>query len=202
VSINLPQKHLHRIQVNGLIKAVDNVMNQIGFELEGEEKPILGSFFKKFLYKKKKGKSDEFIDNNFSKVLSKINNSEINIFSPDSTEKLSKSVINLIDALQQIDEGVLQLGSLIVIKVLINGKSTIIAQSLTPQFYEKISENPELFRIPRQFYDLLVDNKEEEDLNRHVNRFQSILNRPRIKRQRLNSLKLKEEIKNLGYILK
>jgi len=146
-----------------ILEATDELMNSIGFELKGEEEAVLGSFFQKLFYQKKKNKSEETINENLSRVLSQINN-QGNV---NETERLTMAVANLVNNLDAIDEYVIKLGTIVVIKVIIGDKSRLIAQIITPEVNQKLSDNPQLLKLPNQLYELMLND--DENINNTLN---------------------------------
>jgi hypothetical protein len=64
--------------------------------------------------------------------------------------------------LENVSEAVLRLGPLLLVKVTINGKSQIVAETLSSAIRRILDENPELLNSPRKLFEVLQHLRDSE----------------------------------------
>ncbi|NMH26494.1 hypothetical protein [Flavobacterium silvaticum] len=156
VYIALPQKKISLQTIEGIQNACGDLMDALGFELEQKEEPVIGSFFQrlKFLFtspKTKREAQDIYDKGKFALELAYLNmpNAEI-------TEKLALASSNMMAQLEHVDEGVIRLGAIILVKYKTDvGNSRIIINTLSPQLTALFDSSPQLMNDPTTVFKMI-----------------------------------------------
>jgi len=171
VSINISDSSLSDIIIDEILQSIDDFMNSLGFELEGKNEPIFGSYYQDVSYKSKEDRNDNGVNQQFQETTDEINQVISNQGLLESTERLTETTIKLINSLDKINEGVIRLGIILIVKVQVNGRSVLIVESMTPEIEKLFAFNSSLIRNPIEVYKLLTNsNKLTERKENTVNR--------------------------------
>ena len=158
VVIYLPAEIVDIMEAEKLTNACGEFMESLEYELETENEPILGSFFQKLLFKIKEGKeaTQKEITEDFAKGKKALELKYVELPTAEQTEKLANSAAKIVEILDKQDEGVVRLGSLIVLKKQVDGKSKIIVLQLNFELITLLDKNPQLLMNLQTMYELLT----------------------------------------------
>lgn len=161
LSINLPQKEIYIFDRERIVNVCCEFLEAMEFEMVMENEPIFGSFFQRFLFKRKSEARNEISE------LYKTGKDALNAYAVDkpnaeNTNELAQAAANLIGSINDIDEAVLRLGAVIIIKTVVDGKQTIIVDSLSYEMMKLFDNNPGLLKKPRLMYELMNASKNKE----------------------------------------
>jgi len=164
VVIWIPDEKIPLLVTENIVKACDEFMEELGFELKSQDEPVLGSFWKKLLYKYKGSGAEDELKKTYSKGKKALEAKYLNLPSAEVTEKLANATSKLIEATKSVEEIVLRLGGILFVKTQKNGKSLIIAETISPELAAKLDANPHLLKDPNQIFDLLSQGKKNVEL--------------------------------------
>ncbi|MDO7849013.1 hypothetical protein Q5H92_21795 [Hymenobacter sp. M29] len=154
VFIGLPQEHLELFDIERIQNAVGDFMEAMGFELETKDEPVFGSFFQDLKYFFK-GRGKAAAAEALQKGKLALETQHITLPAAEATGKLAESAAALISSLNGVDEAVLRLGSLLVVKVSRNGLPAIMAETVSPELAQLLDKNPGLLKTPAVLFDML-----------------------------------------------
>lgn len=157
VSINLPQKKIGLIEKESILRAIGELMKEMGFAFKGDEEPIHGSFFQRLLYVFKNPNNKREVKEIYQKGKQALEEEFLNKPSSESTENLAIAAASLLSALEKVDEGVVRLGRIIVVKVLHNDKTKVAIQTVSPRIAAELDNNPSLEKNPLTIFNLLLE---------------------------------------------
>ena len=93
-----------------------------GFEMETEDEPIYHSFWKKQKFIFSKEVSPEEIEKLFKKGKRALELKHVELPTAEQTEKLANAAAKVVESLDKFEEGIVRLGSLLVLKKKIDGE--------------------------------------------------------------------------------
>jgi len=166
VSINIPQKNTPIELTEKITNACGDFMEALGYVYTTEDEPVYGSFFKKLKFLLKKKISDGELEELFDKGKLALELKHVALPSAEATEKLASAAEKLHNSLQHVDSGVIQLGILLIVKVTIKGKPTIITRTITRKTIKLLEDKPFLMKMPLKIFDHLTND--ESDSNTHI----------------------------------
>ncbi len=159
VFVSIPAAVIDIFDVEELVNACGDFMEEIGFEMETKDEPVYGSFFQHFLFKSKKRKTKEEIKDLYKKGKEALESQFINLPAAEVTEKLATAAGALIQAIDKQDEAVLRMGAILIVKVQQNNKSVIVAETVSPEITRVLDNNPSLLKHPQAVYELIIGIK-------------------------------------------
>lgn len=155
VFIALPQESIPLDVIENIQNACGELMEALGYELEIAEEPVLGSFYQKLKFILTSPKTKREVAEGFSKAKAALEFNYLNLPSAEATEKLSNAASNLITSLNGVDEGLVRLGALLVVKVTREGKVRILSETLSPELSLLLDKTPQILNNPNTIYELL-----------------------------------------------
>ncbi len=159
VFIGIPQEEINLFKREELTNACGEFMEAMGFELETKEEPVFGSFFQKLWFKLNKPATKAEIEEVYNKGKLALEATYLNKPTADATETIANAATKLIEALKNIDQGVLRLGAILVVKVKKDNETIILAETVSPELASTLDDNPKLLRNPNAIYELMLGDK-------------------------------------------
>lgn len=156
VIIYIPDEFVSLNDSEYITNACGEFMEALGFELQTEDEPVFGSFFKKlkFIFSSTIGEED--LINLYERGKKALELKHIELPTADQTEKLATAAEKLVKSLDAVDEGVIRCGGLIVVKKNIDNKPKIIIQQLSTEMILILDKHPKLIFNPTTMYELLT----------------------------------------------
>lgn len=131
-------------------RALKEVMATIGFERTMENKAILGSWFKRFWLRSKDFVSSKEVQERLEKVERGLELKNIDKVQSEVDLRTAKAIGLLLESSKDIPNFVTRIGSLLFIKVEIDGQSTFFAETLSQKQLKLVEENPALIKKPKE----------------------------------------------------
>lgn len=155
-----------------LMSAVDSLMEVLGFELENEEDPVWGSWFKRFWYNKKDERSSSDAMDAFRGGKEAVVANIKNIPPLSGGIEEEEAAARLVESTRPFNNIVLRLGNIIFVKVTKNELPQAIAVEISPKLARMLDENPAIIKNPEAMWEYLVFNEGEEPtvLRKHMER--------------------------------
>jgi hypothetical protein len=163
VFIGLPQEEIDIFTIEKFQNACGEFMEALGFELKTEDEPIYGSFFQRLQFLSKSKRTNEEIDDIYQKGKRALEYKYLNVPAADATSQLSQAASQLISAVKDIDEAVVRLGSILLVKTSKEGKSQIIIETVSHELASSFDNNPNLLKNPNAVYELLVGERKKQN---------------------------------------
>ncbi|MGN6211507.1 hypothetical protein [Parafilimonas sp.] len=154
--IFVPDTYVSLQSSEAITNACGDFMEALGFELETEDEPVFGSFFKKLKYIFSSTIGEEDLTKLYEKGKKALELKHIDLPTAEQTEKLANAADKLVSSLNGIDEGVIRCGALIVLKKIINGKPRLIIQQLSSEMIVLLDKYPKLIFNVNTIYELLT----------------------------------------------
>lgn len=137
-------------------------MEAMGFELETEDEPIYGSFFKKLKYFFSSTIGEEDLVKIYEKGRKALELKYVELPTAEQTEKLSNAAEKMVNSLNCVEEGVIRCGALIVLKKTIKGKPVLIIQQLSTEMILILDKHPKLLFNVNTVYELLTGDVQND----------------------------------------
>lgn len=157
VIIYVHDKVVELLDAESITNSCYEFMEVLGFEIEVENEPIFGSFWKrmKFVF------SSQITINDFESLLEKgkraLELKHVDLPTADQTEKLANSAEKIISSIEKFEEAVVKLGAILVLKVKIKDESKIYIQQLNFELIQLLDDNPKLIQNPHDLHHLLLN---------------------------------------------
>jgi hypothetical protein len=156
VVIYIPDKEILLTDTEQVTNAAGDFMEALGFELEAEEAPIFGSFFKKVKYIFSKTVGNEDLEMLYRKGKKALELKYVELPTAEQTEKLASAAEKMVNSLEKFEEGVVKLGAVLVIKKKINGESRISVVQLSTEMIILLDKKPQLLQSLNTLYELVT----------------------------------------------
>lgn len=153
--IYLKKEKLDLFEIEAVQNATGNLMEALGFELENKAEPVYGSFFQRIKFFLKQDKTQQEVDKAYEKAKLALEAKYLGTPTADATSKIAIASAELIKSLEGQDEAVIRLGVILLVKTVRDGKSLIMAETVTPELKNLLDSNPNLLKNPSVIYDLL-----------------------------------------------
>ncbi|GEM_PF-3150503 len=154
--IYIPDAFVPLLQAERITNACGDFMEAMGFELETEDEPVFGSFFKKLRYIFSSTIGAEDLEDLYSKGKKALELKHLELPTAEQTEKLSNAAEKLVKSLEGVEEGVVRCGALIVLKKNVDGKVRLIIQQLSMEMIILLDKKPQLLFNINTVYELLT----------------------------------------------
>ncbi|RPD50260.1 hypothetical protein DNI29_05545 [Hymenobacter sediminis] len=152
VYVSIPQPHIRNQDLEYILESLNFFMSVCGFEYQSEEEPIFGSFIQSLIFWTKKPKTQQQVHEIYDKGKAALEANYLGKPVAESTAQLSSAAAQLIAACQNVDEIVLRTGALILVKAIIDGRTIMSVETISPQLMAHLDHNPGLLRDPRLVY--------------------------------------------------
>lgn len=171
--INKNNKHLYIAIPNkvsladaeNITNAAIKLMIAIGYELKQVNGPIIGSFFKELWFLIKKSITPKKIEKNLEKAKDALEATYFDKPMAEAQGAISSSTAELIKSIEHVDEVVIRLDRLILVKALIEGKSVLLTTTITVEFGRLLNHNPKILNHPKEVYYFLTNNSDKSNIS-------------------------------------
>ena len=156
VIIFISDEYIRLSDTENITNSCGDFMEALGFELETEDEPVFGSFFKrlKFIFSSTIGEED--LVQLYQRGKKALELKHIELPSAEQTEKLANAAEKLVKSLEGVEEGVIRCGGLIVLKKGVDGKPKLIIQQLSTEMIIILDKHPQLLFNVNTVYELLT----------------------------------------------
>lgn len=145
--------------VEGISWAVDRVLENISFVVTDDIPEEKGSWWKKWTAKSKAVLTHPEVQERLAKVEQAIELQILHTPIAKIDRDLAGAVAELIKAVENEPEAVLQVGTILILKIKGNdGKSKVMVRTLSPKQLAVIERCPEFLKEPANVFDLLASN--------------------------------------------
>ncbi|QNH63198.1 hypothetical protein [Hymenobacter sediminicola] len=152
VYISIPQQFIENSALEDILDSINSFMSVCGFEYKSEEEPVWGSFIQSLIFWTKRPKTQREVHEIYNKGKAALEANYLGKPVAESTAQLSNAAAQLIAACQNVDEIVLRTGALILVKAIIDGRTIMSVETISPQLMAHLDMNPGLLRDPRLVY--------------------------------------------------
>ena len=152
-------------ELNALMSALDEFSGLIGFEKTGEFPSEQGSWWKQIFYRTKDAVSQKSVHDGLIKVEQAIQTHYLDKPQAEANAHQAQAVCVLVNALKEIPEACIQVGSLLLVKITGNGKTMVIARTLTAKELKLLEENQPMLGCPDRILEWL-NNKGDSSFNK------------------------------------
>lgn len=164
VEVYLPQEDIEPGDLNRLLEAVTGFMDRVGFELESEDLPVRGSFFKRFRFQTKKpaAKSEamDALEAGREALQDATGNKRAKRRIPDELYDAAEELIN---RLEPFEEAIIAVNeALLILKVTEDGRQVVMVKSMPSAVLKYIGRELQE-RQPLALYELLSSPAEDTE---------------------------------------
>jgi hypothetical protein len=143
-------------ELRNLTNALDELSEFAGFEKTGEFPSEQGSWWKQLFYRTKDTVSQEGVQRRITKVEQAIQTNYLDKPQAEANAHQAEAVSALVNALKEIPEACIQVGSLLMVKTTgIDGRPMVVARTLTAQELKLLEENQPMLRCPDRILEWL-----------------------------------------------
>lgn len=167
VKIYIPDPVPHATKLEGLVNSITKFLNAFDFDISDEYDAINGSWYKKFLFKTREVLEDKKVKDKLDKAEKALELAYLDKPQAEANKVQAEAAACLIANLKDIDVCCAQLGSLLVIKNIVNGKSCMICRTLNQKELKFLEENQNLLSQPDFILDWLQQKEKRlvSDIN-------------------------------------
>lgn len=149
--------YLPHVDVEEDVFLIDQVRNAVGllmeafdFELDPETQPIeiVGSWFTEIVFKGKGNASTHAIQKLLSEMHEAGHLQAIDLAEAEVFGKRANAVANLLKQLEYVDEAVIRLGDVLFVKAMIDGRTRVVIENITPSLARELAKKPQLMHEP------------------------------------------------------
>jgi hypothetical protein len=159
VFIGLPQEQIDLFAIENIQNACGEFMEAMGFEMEAKDEPVFGSFFQRLKFVLTSEKTAKEVNDIYQKGKHALEAQQLDLPRAEASEKLANAAAKAIESIQLMDEAVLRLGALLVVKVQKEGKPVILVETISPQMSATLDVNPVILNSPAAIYEILLASK-------------------------------------------
>jgi len=156
VEIYIPDKEVSLANAERITNAAGEFMEALGFELETEDEPVFGSFWKRLKFLYKQTIEQETAENIYEQGRKALELKFVELPTAEQTEKLASAAKSITEALKDQEEGAVRLGALLVLKKVVDGKSKVFIFQLSSEIIILLEKQPKLIRSLNTLYEILT----------------------------------------------
>jgi hypothetical protein len=156
-TIYIPEKEIRMEKIEPVVISMIDFCLALGFNIIKAEEPIFKSFFQKIKLAFSETIAKEDPKKIFETGKKALELKVLDLPTAEQTEKLSIAAKNLLDGMNNIEEGVARIGALMVLKVRIGGQTKVIISQLSQEVIILLDkQNPNLIYNLRTLYELVT----------------------------------------------
>ncbi|MCS3799373.1 hypothetical protein [Niastella sp. OAS944] len=129
-----------------IVNACGEFMEALGFEMKTQNEPIYNSFWQKIRFVFKKNVTEQDVQNIFDKAKKALELKHIDLPTAEQTEKLANAVDKILNSVNRFDNCTIRLGSLLIVKRMIEGEPMLKVHQLTPDEIKYLEANDSLLK--------------------------------------------------------
>ena len=158
VLIGIPSSDVDKNKAKELKAVSENLMNELGFELEIIDDPVFDSFYQKFTYVRKSTDSEKDIQKLYKKGKESLETALLNKGNTEGGSKLQKAADQLIQLFRKFDEFVVILGDIVLVQLLEEEVQTIACEIMPDKLKGKLKKSPDSVLSPSEIYTFIDNN--------------------------------------------
>jgi DNA-binding winged helix-turn-helix (wHTH) protein len=155
VAVVLPQEDIDPHGLVNLLETLNGFIEAWGFELEGNTEPIRESFFQFLSFRSKRRYTADEVTTLQETAFTALQQGVHPVGDHTVSAPIAEAAFKLIEALKPFEQGAIRLGSLLVLKVISEGKSSLHVTTLSPAWVQWFDEHPELLHDPATWHTLI-----------------------------------------------
>lgn len=175
VEISLPQESIEIWDQERVVNAAGAFMEALGFAVEHQGEPIIGSLFQRFIFKTKKALTSKEAKELFEESKTALRAQLQDKPSAESTAQLATAASEVIKSLESIPNAAVRLGKLMVVKVTEDGTPRIMVETISLALQHKLEADPLFIREPQAVVDFLSLEKANELSKPHMQASEELL---------------------------
>ncbi|RWQ60298.1 hypothetical protein [Mesorhizobium sp.] len=144
-------------QIQSTKRAITELAQAIGMEISDEYPGVRGSWLQKLFAKTSEVTTSEAVRERLDKVERALEMKALLTPQADVDEKLANAAANLIKATENIDQTAMQLGSILFIKMTINGKPIVHVKTLNQKEIIQFEKNQGILSSPESILHKLAE---------------------------------------------
>lgn len=152
VLIGVPSANIDEDQAEEIKSVCENFMEQLGFELEIFDEPVLNSFYQKLTYVRKSSDSENDIRDLYKKGKECIETSLLNKGNSDANSALQNAADKLVQMFKQFDEFAIILGDIVLVQQAEDDVQSIAVEIVPEQLQTALKKDAELVNNPARVY--------------------------------------------------
>ena len=171
VEINITDSDVNITDIRQVEAASKSLMTALGYTPGSKGDEEYGSFFGRIRFRIARMISPEVKSRLYEESRDLINQGKESVYSRlghvgvESTNQMAEATSQLLTSLENIDNAVIRLGKLVVIKLTDEkGKSRIIAETVSLKLQNKMESNPKFLRDPNAVAAFLEEEKRNETI--------------------------------------
>lgn len=138
--------------------AAGEFMESLGFEIETEDEPVFGSFFKKIRLVFSRTIMEEDLEKLYTKGKKALELKYVDLPTAEQTEKLATASEKMVKSLEGVNEGIVRLDNLLVLKKVVRSEAQLIIQQIPFEVLTMLEKHPKLLLNLQTMYELLTGN--------------------------------------------
>ncbi|CAL2077346.1 protein of unknown function [Tenacibaculum sp. 190524A02b] len=143
VNVAIYDEEIPLVNQEEIVNSIGDLMKAMGFKYKEKNEPVFGSFFQDLFFEFVKPIASKLSPLLFERVR-KIFNKDKESLRDSKNIDIVKAYSMVVKSLESIDNAVIRIGELILIKKTINGKSVLISETISKSIANDLDSNPEL----------------------------------------------------------
>ncbi|MGN8224383.1 bactofilin family protein [Gracilimonas sp. BCB1] len=152
VLIGVPSADVDEVKAGEIKSVCENFMEQLGFELEIYDEPVLDSFYQKLTYVRKSSDTENDIRDLYKKGKECIETSLLNKGNSDANSALQNAADRLVQLFRQFDEFAITLGDIVLVQQVEDDVQSIAVEIVPEQLHSALKKDAELVNSPARVY--------------------------------------------------
>jgi cytoskeletal protein CcmA (bactofilin family) len=152
VLIGIPSADVEENQAEEIKKVCENFMQELGFQLEIFDEPVLGSFYQKLTYVRKSSDSENDIRDLYKKGKECLETSLLNKGNTDAKSSLQNAADNLVQFFKQFNEFAVILGDIVLVQQAEDDVQSIAVEIIPEQLQTTLKKDAEMVKSPARVY--------------------------------------------------
>ncbi|MHC4474945.1 MAG: HU family DNA-binding protein [Planctomycetota bacterium] len=131
-------------------EGISELLESFGLELDPETQPIeaLGSWFAEMVFKTKEKVSPRELEKLYEEMREALRRKTLDFVGAEVLEKRASAIAKVLKQLEYVDEAAIRLGDVLLVKVLIEGRTRVVIENITPSLARELERKPNLMREP------------------------------------------------------
>ncbi|WP_428236978.1 bactofilin family protein [Gracilimonas sp.] len=152
VLIGIPSVDTDKDQADEIKSTCENFMQELGFELEIFDEPVLDSFYQKLTYVRKSSDTENDIRDLYKEGKESLETSLLNKGNTEANSSLQNAADNLVQFFKQFDEFAVILGDIVLVQQVEDDVQSIAVEIVPEQLQAALKKDAELVSSPARVY--------------------------------------------------
>ena len=139
--INIPQKNIGLKTGLELSRALIDFLSSLGFELVSEQPPVIGSFRQKLAFRHK-APNEASLRQKYEEAQQILERGQLQIQAVKASAKQIAAAARLLAEVNKVDQALVRVGPLFIVKATTNGTAKLIVETLTPEQAMALDQKP------------------------------------------------------------